>query len=66
MPITLDTSLPPSLYPLAWLIGVPWEDAATVGGLIGTNFCGNKAGYLADAFRFFKQRTQLLLKQYRL
>lgn len=24
MPITLDTSLPPSLYPLAWLIG-SWE-----------------------------------------
>src|SRR5699024_7604187 len=29
MPITLDTSLPPSLYPLAWLIG-SWEGAGAL------------------------------------
>lgn len=29
MPITLDTSLPPSLYPLAWLIG-SWEGSGAL------------------------------------
>ena len=31
-----------TLSPLAWLIGVPWEDAATVGGLIGTKVVLNE------------------------
>src|SRR5690606_5355736 len=30
------------LAPLAWLIGVPWEDAGTVGGLIGTKVVLNE------------------------
>jgi hypothetical protein len=29
MPITLDTSLPPSLYPLAWLIG-SWQGSGAL------------------------------------
>jgi len=34
MPITLDTSLPPSLYPLAWLIG-SWEGTGALSGASG-------------------------------
>lgn len=30
------------LAPLAWLIGVPWQDASTVGGLIGTKVVLNE------------------------
>lgn len=30
------------LAPLAWVIGVPWEDATTVGGLIGTKIVLNE------------------------
>src|SRR5699024_5343977 len=35
MPISLDTSLPPSLYPLAWLIG-SWEGSGALSGADGT------------------------------
>jgi concentrative nucleoside transporter, CNT family len=42
--------LPPSLErifgvlfaPLAWLMGVPWKDAATIGDLLGTRLVGNE------------------------
>jgi CNT family concentrative nucleoside transporter len=30
------------LAPLAWAIGVPWEDANTIGGLIGTKVVLNE------------------------
>ncbi|GAB3728989.1 nucleoside transporter [Luteimonas pelagia] len=30
------------LAPIAWVIGVPWQDAATVGGLIGTKVVLNE------------------------
>jgi CNT family concentrative nucleoside transporter len=35
-PLTLSIILGYILAPLAWVIGVPWQDAVTVGGLIGT------------------------------
>ncbi|WP_202844222.1 NupC/NupG family nucleoside CNT transporter [Luteimonas saliphila] len=41
-PTTLSTLLGYLLAPLAWLIGVPWEDAGTVGGLIGTKVVLNE------------------------
>ncbi|MGY0505265.1 NupC/NupG family nucleoside CNT transporter [Luteimonas sp. e5] len=31
-----------ALAPLAWVIGVPWQDASTVGGLIGTKVVLNE------------------------
>jgi CNT family concentrative nucleoside transporter len=34
-PITLEILLGYLLSPLAWIIGVPWQDAVTVGSLIG-------------------------------
>ena len=34
-PITLEILLGYLLSPIAWIIGVPWEDAVTVGSLIG-------------------------------
>lgn len=41
-PTTLSTLLGYVLAPLAWLIGVPWQDAGTVGGLIGTKVVLNE------------------------
>ncbi len=41
-PTDLSALLGWTLSPLAWLIGVPWEDAATVGGLIGTKVVLNE------------------------
>ena len=41
-PTDLSALLGWALAPLAWLIGVPWEDAATVGGLIGTKVVLNE------------------------
>ncbi|MGO3126558.1 MAG: NupC/NupG family nucleoside CNT transporter [Luteimonas sp.] len=41
-PTDLSALLGWMLSPLAWLIGVPWEDAATVGGLIGTKVVLNE------------------------
>ncbi|WP_149196584.1 NupC/NupG family nucleoside CNT transporter [Luteimonas suaedae] len=41
-PTDLSALLGWVLSPLAWLIGVPWQDAATVGGLIGTKVVLNE------------------------
>ena len=34
--VTLQSMLGKVLAPLTWLMGVPWEDADTIGGLLGT------------------------------
>ncbi len=41
-PTDLSTLLGYLLAPLAWVIGVPWADAPTVGGLIGTKIVLNE------------------------
>jgi CNT family concentrative nucleoside transporter len=41
-PLSLSVILGYILSPLAWVIGVPWEDAVTVGGLIGTKAVTNE------------------------
>lgn len=41
-PTDLSTLLGYLLAPLAWIIGVPWHDAGTVGGLIGTKVVLNE------------------------
>jgi len=41
-PLSLSVILGYLLSPLAWVIGVPWEDAVTVGGLIGTKAVTNE------------------------
>jgi concentrative nucleoside transporter, CNT family len=41
-PTDLSTLLGYLLAPLAWVIGVPWHDAGTVGGLIGTKVVLNE------------------------
>ncbi|NZA25289.1 NupC/NupG family nucleoside CNT transporter [Luteimonas sp. SJ-92] len=41
-PTDLSALLGWALSPLAWLIGVPWQDAATVGSLIGTKVVLNE------------------------
>lgn len=41
-PTDLATLLGIVLAPIAWLIGVPWADAPTVGGLIGTKVVLNE------------------------
>ncbi|MDQ3617384.1 MAG: NupC/NupG family nucleoside CNT transporter [Pseudomonadota bacterium] len=41
-PTDLSSMLGALLAPLAWVIGVPWQDASTVGGLIGTKVVLNE------------------------
>ncbi len=41
-PTDLSALLGTLLAPLAWVIGVPWQDASTVGGLIGTKVVLNE------------------------
>jgi CNT family concentrative nucleoside transporter len=40
--LSLSTILGYILSPLAWVIGVPWQDAVTVGGLIGEKVVTNE------------------------
>jgi len=40
--LSLSTILGFVLAPLAWVIGVPWQDAVTVGGLIGEKIVTNE------------------------
>jgi CNT family concentrative nucleoside transporter len=40
--LSLSTLLGFALAPLAWVIGVPWQDAITVGGLIGEKVVTNE------------------------
>ena len=42
MHTTLQTLLGYSLAPVAWLLGVPWKDAAVVGNLMGTKVVLNE------------------------
>ncbi|GIX34763.1 MAG: nucleoside transporter [Lysobacteraceae bacterium] len=47
-PTDLSALLGLLLAPIAWVIGVPWSEAATVGGLIGTKVVTNEfVAYLA-------------------
>jgi CNT family concentrative nucleoside transporter len=40
--LSLSTLLGFALAPLAWVIGVPWQDAVTVGGLLGEKVVTNE------------------------
>jgi CNT family concentrative nucleoside transporter len=41
-PVSLSMILGYLLSPLAWVIGIPWQDAVTVGGLIGEKVVTNE------------------------
>jgi CNT family concentrative nucleoside transporter len=41
-PLSLSMILGYVLSPLAWIIGIPWQDAVTVGGLIGEKVITNE------------------------
>ncbi len=41
-PVTLERALGLLLAPVAWLLGVPWAEAATAGGLLGTKIVLNE------------------------
>ncbi|NLB59309.1 MAG: NupC/NupG family nucleoside CNT transporter, partial [Gammaproteobacteria bacterium] len=41
-PTDMSALLGVLLSPLAWIIGVPWQDASTIGGLIGTKLVLNE------------------------
>jgi len=41
-PVSLSMILGYFLSPLAWVIGIPWQDAVTVGGLIGEKVITNE------------------------
>jgi len=62
-PYTLQGALGVLLAPLAWLAGVPWEEARTAGALLGTKTVVNElVAYteLANA-RELSERSRLLL-----
>jgi concentrative nucleoside transporter, CNT family len=42
-PASLETLFGWIFAPLAWVMGVPWQDAGTVGGLLGTRLVTNEA-----------------------
>ena len=42
MPLSLETFLGAIFAPLAWLLGVPWQDASTIGNLLGTRMVLNE------------------------
>ena len=61
-PTDLSTLLGYLLAPIAWIIGVPWVDATTVGGLIGTKVVLNEfVAYvnLADILHGIVEGVQL-------
>jgi concentrative nucleoside transporter, CNT family len=43
VPVSLESIFGVMFAPVAWLLGVPWQDAGTVGGLLGTRLITNEA-----------------------
>jgi CNT family concentrative nucleoside transporter len=43
VPVSLESIFGAIFAPIAWLLGVPWQDAGTVGGLLGTRLITNEA-----------------------
>jgi CNT family concentrative nucleoside transporter len=65
VPLSLERILGWLLAPLAWLIGIPWSEAVTAGGLIGTKIVLNEliaylqlSGTPADAL---SERSRVIL-----
>jgi len=42
IPQSLETAFGFVFAPIAWLLGVPWQDAPTIGGLLGTRLVTNE------------------------
>ncbi len=63
--LTLERILGWILAPLAWLIGIPWEQAATAGGLLGTKIILNEfiayAGMAGMADTVLDGRSKLIM-----
>ncbi|MBT5570412.1 MAG: nucleoside:proton symporter [Alphaproteobacteria bacterium] len=64
-PITLQRLLGWGLAPVAWLIGIPWAEAVTAGGLIGTKIVLNELiAYLdlaATPAKELSERSRIIL-----
>ncbi|MEC5407042.1 nucleoside transporter C-terminal domain-containing protein [Paraburkholderia sp. MPAMCS5] len=65
--LTLQSMLGTAFAPLAWAIGVPWQDAAVAGNFIGEKLIlnefiayGNLAPYLQDAHKVAAAGLQVL------
>jgi concentrative nucleoside transporter, CNT family len=43
VPVSLESIFGAVFAPVAWLLGVPWQDARVVGGLLGTRLITNEA-----------------------
>jgi CNT family concentrative nucleoside transporter len=43
VPASLESIFGAVFAPIAWVMGVPWQDAGTVGGLLGTRLVTNEA-----------------------
>jgi CNT family concentrative nucleoside transporter len=48
VPVSLQTLFGWIFAPLAWVMGVPWQDAPAVGGLLGTRLVTNEAVAYTD------------------
>jgi CNT family concentrative nucleoside transporter len=42
LPMSLESMCGAIFAPIAWILGVPWQDAPTVGGLLGTRLITNE------------------------
>jgi concentrative nucleoside transporter, CNT family len=42
LPTSLESMCGTIFAPIAWILGVPWQDAPTVGGLLGTRLITNE------------------------
>jgi len=64
-PVTLERAMGVILSPVAWLIGVPWAEAYTAGGLIGTKIILNEFLAFIDMAALpqeaLSERTRLIL-----
>lgn len=61
-PITLQGLLGYLLAPLAWLIGIPWAEAGTAGGLLGTKIVLNELlAYLSLAQTNLSDHSKLIM-----
>lgn len=59
--VTLQTLLGYIFQPLAWVIGVPWEEAQVAGSLIGTKLVVNEFVAYADFSNYLKPEAAMAL-----
>lgn len=61
--VSLQSLLGYVFQPLAWVIGVPWEEAQVAGSLIGTKLVVNEFVAYADFANYLKPETTVVLSE---